>query len=127
MIDSIMDRIKEYGLSIDSLYIQDNDHLDVVIDSSKLHELRSCSKMLVALAMGIAIDRGLFSLEEIVYPYLEKNISNNRNKDIIKKWTIRTLLTHTTGYNKMLMSSKEIFIIMLNLLLYLYYLEKNII
>ena len=108
MIDSIMDRIKEYGLSIDSLYIQDNDHLDVVIDSSKLHELRSCSKMLVALAMGIAIDRGLFSLEENVYPYLEKYISNNRNKDIIKKWTIRTLLTHTTGYNKMLMSSKEI-------------------
>ncbi len=84
MIDSIMDRIKEYGLSIDSLYIQDNDHLDVVIDSSKLHELRSCSKMLVALAMGIAIDRGLFSLEENVYPYLEKYISNNRNKDIIK-------------------------------------------
>ena len=35
MIDSIIDRINEYGLSIDSLYIQDNDHLDVVIDSSE--------------------------------------------------------------------------------------------
>ena len=108
MIDEIMKRIDEFGLSIDSLYIQSKDSLNVIINSDELHELRSSSKLLVAMAMGIAIENNLFSLEEKVYNCLEKYITNDNNKDKIKKWTIRTLLTHTTGYDKMLMSNKEI-------------------
>ena len=108
MIDEIMKRIDEFGLSIDSLYVQNKDSLNIVIDSNELHELRSCSKILVAMAMGIAIENNLFSLEESIYNYLEKYITNDNNKDKIRKWTIKTLLTHTTGYDKMLMSNKEI-------------------
>ena len=108
MFSDIKNRIDESGLSIDSLYIQNKSDLNIIIDSENLHELRSCSKLLVAMAMGIAIENNLFSLEEKVYNYLEKYITNDNNKDKIKKWTIRTLLTHTTGYNNMLMSNKEI-------------------
>ena len=108
MFADIKNRINEFGLSIDSLYIQNKDNLNIIIDFGNLHELRSCSKLLVAMAMGIAIENNLFSLEENVYNYLEKYITNDNNKDKIKKWTIRTLLTHTTGYDKMLMSNKEI-------------------
>ncbi len=108
MIDEIMKRIDEFGLSIDSLYIQSKDSLNVIINSDKLHELRSCSKLLVAMAMGIAIENNLFSLEENIYNYIEKYITNDNNREKIRKWTIRTLLTHTTGYDKMLMSNKEI-------------------
>ena len=82
--------------------------ISTIIDFENLHELRSSSKLLVAMAIGIAIENNLFSLEEKVYNYLEKYITNDNNKDKIKKWTIRTLLTHTTGYDKMLMSNKEI-------------------
>ncbi|MBR4350721.1 MAG: serine hydrolase [Bacilli bacterium] len=108
MIDEIMKRIDEFELSIDSLYIQSKDSLNVIINSDKLHELRSCSKLLVAMAMGIAIENNLFSLEENIYNYIEEYITNDNNREKIKKWTIRTLLTHTTGYDKMLMSNKEI-------------------
>lgn len=108
MIGEIMKRIDEFGLSIDSLYIQSKDSLNVIINSDKLHELRSCSKLLVAMAMGIAIENNLFSLEENIYNYIEEYITNDNNREKIRKWTIRTLLTHTTGYDKMLMSNKEI-------------------
>ena len=108
MIDEIMKRIDEFGLSIDSLYIQSKDSLNVIINSDKLHELRSCSKLLVVMAMGIAIENNLFSLEENIYNYIEEYITNDNNREKIRKWTIRTLLTHTTGYDKMLISNKEI-------------------
>ena len=108
MFANIKNRIDESGLSIDSLYIQNKSGLNIIIDFENLHELRSCSKLLVAMAIGIAIENNLFSLEEKVYNYLEKYITNDNNKDKIKKWTIRTLLTHTTGYDNMLMSNKEI-------------------
>ena len=108
MFENIKNRINDLKLSIDSLYIQIDNNLNIVIDSKRLHELRSCSKLLVAMAMGIAIENNLFSLEERVYDYIENYITNDNNKDKIRKWTIRTLLTHTTGYEKMLMSNKEI-------------------
>ena len=104
----IKKRINEYKLSIDSLYIEQKNNLNVLIDSNKLHELRSCSKLLVAIAMGIAIEQGLFSLNEKVYNYIEKFIYNENNKEKIKQWTIKTLLTHSTGYSKMIMSQKQI-------------------
>ena len=108
MLEDIKNRIEDYELSIDSLYIQDKDNLNIVIDSNKLHELRRCSKLLVAKAIGIAIKNDLFSLEENIYDYLEKYITNDNNRAKIRKWTIKTLLTHTTGYDKMLISNKEI-------------------
>lgn len=53
-----------------------------------LHELRSCSKLLVSIAVGIAIDRGMFSLDTLVYPFIEKvtTITNTNNLEKIKKW-----------------------------------------
>lgn len=108
MIEDIKNKINNYNLAIDSFYIQNDDNLTVIIDSEKLHELRSCSKLLVAMAMGIAIEKDLFSLDENVYEYLEKFINNDKNREKIKQWTIRTLLTHTGGYDRMLLTNKEI-------------------
>ena len=104
----IISKIKELNLNIDSLYIEQDSYLQKLIDKTELHELRSCSKILVAIAMGIAIEKGLFSLDENVYSYLEKYITNENNKPKIKEWTIRTLLTHKTGYDKMLMTATDI-------------------
>ena len=106
--DNIINKINDFKLSIDSLYIEENKSLKRILDYNKLHELRSCLKILVAMVMGIAIENNLFSLDEKVYNYLEKYINNKNNVSKIKQWTIKTLLTHTTGYDKMLMSNKEI-------------------
>ena len=59
MIEKIKNAIDNYNLAIDSFYFQNDDNLNVIIDSKKLHELRSCSKLLVAMAMGIAIENKL--------------------------------------------------------------------
>lgn len=104
----ILDEIKKNNLLIDSLYIEENNQLEKIIDSNNLHELRSCSKLLIALAIGIAIDKGLLNLDENVAFYFDKYVTNNKNRNKIAKWTLRTLLTHTTGYDKMLMSQKQI-------------------
>lgn len=106
--DLILNEIRNNNLSIDSLYIEENNQLEKIIDSNNLHELRSCSKLLIALAVGIAIDKGLLNLEENIASYFDKYIINNKNRNKIAKWTLRTLLTHTTGYDKMLMSQKQI-------------------
>lgn len=106
--DLILNEIRKNNLSIDSLYIEENNQLEKIIDSNNLHELRSCSKLLIALAVGIAIDKGLLNLEENIASYFDKYIINNKNRNKIAKWTLRTLLTHTTGYDKMLMSQKQI-------------------
>ncbi len=45
------------SLNIDSIFLEQDENLEKVFyEDEKLHELRSCSKILVAMAIGIAID-----------------------------------------------------------------------
>ena len=102
---------KENGLNIDSIFIEQDGQKDIIFyKEESLHELRSCAKLLVAMAVGIAIEKKMFNLDTLIYPAI-KNVVNIKNKDNlekIKKWTIRNLLTHTTGYEKQMMSEKYI-------------------
>ena len=52
----------------------------------------------------------MLTLDTLVYPVIKNvvNITNKNNIEKIKKWSIRNLLTHTTGYEKIIMSAKEI-------------------
>lgn len=74
--------------------------------------IRSISKPITCLCFGIAIDKGLFhyGLDEPVFQYLEQtqSFSNNNNIQYIKKWTIKTLLTLTIGYETPMLNSKHI-------------------
>lgn len=105
------------GLNIDSIFIEQNGKLDKAFYiEEQLHELRSCSKILVSMAIGIAIedkmlvDDAFLSLDTKIYPSIKKiaNIKNENNLSKIKKWTIRNLLTHTTGYESQMMSERYI-------------------
>ena len=105
------------SFNIDSIYIEQNKEIKKILYSNdNLHELRSCSKLLVSMAIGIAIDRKMkvngkaISLDTEIYPVIEKivDIRNKNNLSKIKKWTIKTLLTHTTGYESQMMSEKYI-------------------
>lgn len=115
-IENIKNNVKNLkknlsSLNIDSIFLEKDGKLDKVFYNDEcLHELRSCSKILVAMAIGIAIDKGMFSLDTIIYPSFEKivNITNRSNLDKIKKWKVRDLLTHTSGYEKQMMSESYI-------------------
>ena len=105
------------SLNIDSIFLEQNGKIDKIFYNVEcLHELRSCAKILVAMAIGIAIDKKLIvdgtplSLDTKVYNSIKNvvNISNKNNIEKIKKWTIRDLLTHTTGYETQMMSEKYI-------------------
>lgn len=94
-------------LNIDSIFVEYDGKIDKFFYiEEKLHELRSCSKLLVAMAIGIAIDKKMLTLDTKVYSIL-KNLVDIKNEKI-KKWDIKTLLTHTTGYKEMIMTAKEI-------------------
>ncbi len=99
-------------LNVDSIYIQQNDKLDVLVydKENQLHELRSCSKLIVAMAIMMIIKEGKLSLETKVYDCLNKlvEIKDTENIEKIKKWTIHNLLTHMTGYDKQMMSTEII-------------------
>ena len=98
-------------LNIDSIFVEHDGKIDKFFyNEEKLHELRSCSKLLVAIAIGIAIDKKMLTLDTKVYPILKKlaDIKNENNIEKKKKWDSKTLLTHTTGYKEMIMTAKEI-------------------
>lgn len=97
------------GLNIDSIFLEQDGRLDKVFYSEEcLHELRSCSKLLVAMAIGIAIDKGMVTLDTFIYPSIKDivDIKNKSNLEKIKKWKIRNLLTPTTGYKSQMMSER---------------------
>lgn len=99
------------SLNIDSIFLEQDGKLDKVFYSEEcLHELRSCSKLLVAMAIGIAIDKAMVTLDTFIYPSIKDivDIKNKSNLEKIKKWKIRNLLTHTTGYESQMMSERFI-------------------
>ena len=105
------------SLNIDSIFIEQNGKTEKYFyKEEQLHELRSCAKLLVAMAIGIAIDKGLsiagepLTLNTKVFPIIKDiaNIINKRNINKIKEWTIKDLLTHTTGYESQMMSERFI-------------------
>lgn len=109
---------KDYpSLNIDSIFLEQNGQLDKIFYNNEcLHELRSCAKILVAMAIGIAIDKKMqvfgnpLTLNTKVYPSIKKiaNITNKNNLEKIKEWTITDLLTHTAGYESQMMSEEFI-------------------
>ena len=112
-INKNINRVKEKypDLCIDSIFCEKNGILNKVFYHDEcLHEFRSCSKILVSMAVGIAIDKKMFSLDTIIYPSLKNivDITNENNLQKIKKWTIKNLLTHTTGYEWQMMSENYI-------------------
>lgn len=104
-------------INIESVFIeQDGSTENFFYKKEKLHNIHSCAKMWIAMAVGVAIDRNLkinnqpLTLETKVYPFIKDavNIINKKNLPKIKKWTIRNLLTHTTGYEKQMLSDRFI-------------------
>ena len=101
-----------YGnnINVDSIMVYDNGLFEShFYKPDSLHEMRSLSKVLVALAIGIAIDRNILSLDTYVYPIF-KDLVKIKKENIrkIQKWQIKHLLTYSCGYEKQMFSERFI-------------------
>ncbi len=81
-----------------------------------LCELRSLSKTVIGLTIGIAMEKGLYlngqkvTLDTPIWPYFRDlvNLTNKGNLPRLEKVKLRHLLTHTIGHEVGLMFSKKI-------------------
>ena len=115
-LTNVLKRAKELSVNIDSIFVEEKNKLEKrIINDIDLHQLRSCSKILIAMAYGIAlqekyickITNELLTLDTKIYPTLS-TIYKDKIDDKVKEWTIKTLLTFTTGYDEMLISAKQL-------------------
>ena len=81
-------------MNIDSIFLEQAGKIDKVFyNHDNLHELRSCAKLLVAMAIGIAIDKGLsianepLTLNTKIFPII-KDIANITNKSNIDNYIL---------------------------------------
>ncbi len=115
LIKKFIQNAKANQVNIDSIVVEQNGQTEeCVINNIPLHELRSCGKVLIAFAYGIAInekmkckDGNVLSLNTKVYDTL-KSLSAVDVPSQVNEWTIRTLLTHSTGYEKMMFNESHI-------------------
>ncbi len=101
-------------LKMDTLIVQQEEkkYKYVFGEREDKASIRSICKPITCLCFGIAIDQGYFEngLDEYVYPYLQatQNITTVENLKYIEKWTLRTLLTLTIGYEQKMLDSKHL-------------------
>lgn len=105
------------AINIDSVFIEQDGIIEHhYFQQEGLHLLRSVSKTITAMAVGIAIEKRMkikgnpITLSTKVYPIIEDlvDITGKENLNKIKKWTLHNLLTHTTGYKEQMMSDKMV-------------------
>lgn len=113
-LEKYIQNIKKENIAVDSVFVNEKNTLKKhIINDYNLHQLRSCSKIFVAFAYGIAMHEKFVCKNGEVLSLDTKVYSTFANlvKDIpeyVKEWTIRTLLTHATGYEKMMLNEKHI-------------------
>lgn len=105
------------SLKIDSIFIEKKGKIEKYFYNEEcLHGLWSVSKLLTAMAVGIAIDKKILingeplNLNTNIYYCIKNkiNITKSENLSRIKKWTLKDLLLHSTGYEKQMLSEKNI-------------------
>lgn len=116
MVNQFLIKANKLCVNIDSIYHEKNGEIKKkIINNIKLHELRSCSKLLIAFAYGILLNRNvrckftdeILSINTKIFPTLSA-VYNGAIPEQVKDWTIKTLLTHSTGYDKMMLNEKHL-------------------
>lgn len=120
VIDRFLDAKDKDGnsLQMDSIIISQGESVfkHKFRDEDSLNDLRSLSKPIIALTLGIAMEQGLvlngepFLLETRIFPFFKNRtkITNLNNIDKLNRITLRHVLTHTMGYADGLLFSKDI-------------------
>lgn len=105
-------------LNMHYLLIKDKDNCFVhrFNDNREKSDIRSISKTVMALVSGIVNRLSLndkypsFDEETYIYPIIKKvvNLTNEKNKKYLKKVKIKHLLTHSVGFDEVLLMRDDI-------------------
>ena len=105
-------------LNMDSIIISQRERVyeHYFASARKLNNLRSITKMVLTISLGIAIDRGLtlrgtkLTLDTPIWPLFEGRVTptNPRNIPKLEKIKLRHLLDNTMGYSQGLMFTKDV-------------------
>lgn len=116
-IKNIKDKSDNH-LNMDSIIISDsNNSFEYNFNNNEpFNDLRSVSKPIVCMVLGIALEDNLsingekFTLESYVWPFFSNkvNLTNSSNLKYLKKLKLKHLLNHTYGFEEGLMFSKDI-------------------
>ncbi len=109
---TIINNIEKSTLKVESLLITQNgkDYYHLFV-SERLKDIRSISKMVTGLALGVAIEKGYFEngINTYVLPYFkEVAITNKENLKYLKKLQIKHLISYTAGYDKQLLNKAHL-------------------
>ncbi|MDR2913324.1 MAG: beta-lactamase family protein [Tannerella sp.] len=111
--------IRNNSLTMDSIIVSDinNKYQYYFIEEKELHEIRSISKLIVALCYGILIcdmqakyKEEQINLDTKIWSIIKDKVTieNKDNISKLQKVTLRHLFTHTTGYDKQLLFQADI-------------------
>lgn len=109
---TIIYNLEKSKLKIESLLITKNgkDYYHSFVDE-KLKDIRSISKMVTGLALGVAIEKGYFKhgIDTYVLPYFQEvAITNKENLKYLEKLQIKHLISYTAGYDKQLLNKAHL-------------------
>jgi len=110
--DKIIQEIKTKKLNVESIIITQNDvEYKNLFTIEFLKNIRSISKTITCLALGIAIDKGFFKqgINTYIMDYFKEiDIDNKNNLEKLVKLQIKHLITFTGGYDKQVLNKKHI-------------------
>lgn len=106
-------------LSLDSIIISDevSHHKHLFKPNDELHELRSLSKSVLSMCMGILMYNEEYrdisekiNLDTKVWPKIKNrvNLTNNSNLPMLEKISIRHLLSHSIGHDKKMLKTADV-------------------
>lgn len=108
----IINNIINSKLKVESLMITqfDKDYCHLFVNEN-LKDIRSISKMITGLALGVAITKGYFKdgIDTYILPYFEsETITNKENMEYLKKLQIKHLISYTAGYDKQVLNKAHL-------------------
>lgn len=109
---NVISNMKKENLNMQSLIITcDDKEYKHIFTNDDPKNIRSISKTITSLALGIAIEKGYFKngIEEYIMQYFEDiNINNKDNIKYLKKTKLKHLVTLSMGYEEMILNEKHI-------------------
>ncbi len=111
LFEEVIKAMQQENLNMQSLIITcDSKEYKHIFTNERFINIRSISKTMTSLALGIAIEKGYFKngLEEYIMPYFESvKISNEDNIKYLEKTKLKHLVTLSMGYEEMILNEKH--------------------
>lgn len=109
LIQGFVEEVKANKLKVDSIIISkgQDTHSHYFVENAKRNG-KSLSKVVTGLAVGIAYDKGLIHPEDHIMDYFEDvEITEEKNKDHLKKAKVKHLLTMTLGHERPMLMERH--------------------